>query len=166
VSQTCHLFLELLYLIECLNRYFTKPTLLSSTLPLIEETCNVEDALLPGLAVLDYTPSITVFVPSDSALLSGIQCNETLPEEDALKVLDAHTLKGVVAYSPLLVDGAFFRAAGGEEINISVSNGTKYANGAKIIREDIVIKNGVVHVVDRVRQVQPFCTNIFADLTV
>ena len=133
---------------------------------MIDETCNVADALLPGLTVLDYTPSVTVFITSDSALLSALQCNETLSEEHALKLLDAHTLKGVVAYSPLLVDGAFFRAAGGEEINISVSNGTKYANGAKIIREDIVIKNGVVHVVDRVSRVQPFCTNIFADLIV
>jgi uncharacterized surface protein with fasciclin (FAS1) repeats len=143
-----------------LDSYFTIPSLLSSTLLEIEETSDVADALLSGLAILDHTPSITVFVPSDSAILSALECSKTLSEEDALTLLGAHVVKGVVAYSPLLVDGAFFWAVGGEDISISVSNGTKYANYAKIIREDIVIKSGVVHVVDRVREVQPLCDHI------
>ena len=130
------------------------------TLPKIEETCDIADALLSNLATLDHTPSITVFIPSDSAILSALHCNKTLSQEDARTLLGAHAVKGVVAYSPLLVDGAFFRTVGGNDITISVSNGTKYANNAKIIREDIIIKNGVAHVVDQVRGVQPLCDRV------
>lgn len=56
-----------------------------------------------------------------------------------------------VAYSPSLVDGAFFKAANGEDITITVDrNGTKFANGVKIVQQDVIVENGVVHIIDGV----------------
>jgi uncharacterized surface protein with fasciclin (FAS1) repeats len=65
--------------------------------------------------------------------------------------MNAQSVRDFVAYSPSLVDGAFFKAGNGEDITITVkADGTKYANGIKIVRQDIIVENGVVHIVDGV----------------
>jgi uncharacterized surface protein with fasciclin (FAS1) repeats len=111
----------------------------------------VTGLLSRGLSAFDRVPSITVFVPSNSALLAKLQCAAVLSAGDARTLLNAQVVNNFVAYSPSLVDGAFFRAANGEDITITVKkDGSKYANGIKIIQEDIVVENGVVHIVDGV----------------
>ena len=39
----------------------------------------------------------------------------------------------------------------GEDINISVTDGTAYANSASIISTDVLLNNGVMHVVASIR---------------
>ncbi len=43
-------------------------------------------------------------------------------------------------------EGGYFYGNGSE---VQVVNGTIYVNGSMIIRSDILVRNGVVHVIDR-----------------
>ena len=59
-----------------------------------------------------------------------------------------HILDGVVAYSPLLTDGASFPTLQGERVHVTVADGDIYINAAKVIQRDFLTSNGVMHVLD------------------
>jgi uncharacterized surface protein with fasciclin (FAS1) repeats len=125
--------------------------LLSSTLQTIGGTNLFANATASSVSAFDFVPSITAFIPSDSAFATALRCSQgSNATINALALLGANIVEGFVAYSPLLVDGAFFQSINGDDITVLVSNGTKYVNGARIVQEDIVIQNGVVHIVDQV----------------
>jgi len=124
---------------------------LSSTLQAIDGTGQFANETGSSISAYDFVPSITAFIPSDSALASALQCGQgSTATVNRLALLGANIVAGSVIYSPLLADGAFFRSVNGEDITVLVKNGTKYVNGARIVQEDIVIQNGVVHIVDGV----------------
>jgi hypothetical protein len=134
-----------------LDSFFTKPSLLSSTLRSINGTSQFANATGSSISAFDFVPSITAFVSSDSAFATALRCGQgSVATINPLALLGANIVAGSVVYSPLLVDGAFFRSVNGEEITVSVNNGTKYVNGAPVVQEDIIIQNGVVHIVDGV----------------
>jgi uncharacterized surface protein with fasciclin (FAS1) repeats len=98
---------------------------------------------------LDYIPEITVFVPSDSAILTALACSSG--EIDTDRLLRAHAIVGFSGYSPLLVEGAQFHAQDGTLIDVTTDySGAVFVNHARVVKSDIVIKNGVVHIIDRV----------------
>lgn len=105
--------------------------------------------LINGFRAYDNVPSSTFFIPSDAALAKS--CSYTLVPGQARSLINAQLVKGFVAYSPALVDGAFFKSGNGEDITITVkADGTKYANNIKIVQQDIIVENGVVHIIDGV----------------
>jgi hypothetical protein len=54
----------------------------------------------------------------------------------------------------VLVDGAKFKAKGGGSVT---GDGTIFVNGdSKVVRTDLVVTNGVVHIIDKVRHATPF----------
>jgi len=72
--------------------------------------------------------------------------------------MNAQSVRDFVAYSPSLVDGAFFKAGNGEDITITVTaDGVKFANGIQIVQQDIIVENGVVHIIDGVSRSLQSC---------
>ncbi|KAK5019021.1 hypothetical protein LTR60_000443, partial [Cryomyces antarcticus] len=51
------------------------------------------------------------------------------------------------AYSSLLKDGSTFQTIQGNNVTITVENGSTYVNDAKIIDRDFLTSNGVIHVI-------------------
>jgi uncharacterized surface protein with fasciclin (FAS1) repeats len=99
---------------------------------------------------LDFTPEITVFLPSDSAIITGLACNQN-QTLDIARLLRAHVVSGFTAYSPSLVEGLQIRTQDGSFLDITTDpKGAIFVNKARVIKSDIIIKNGVVHVIDRV----------------
>ncbi|KAI9062255.1 FAS1 domain-containing protein [Trametes sanguinea] len=97
----------------------------------------------------------TFFAPNTSAIqdassaLSGLQSNTT-----ALQALfQNHIINGTTVYSPLLA-GQNYTSAAGEPLSFSF-NGTGHfvTSGnvtAQIVQPDVLLPNGVIHVIDRV----------------
>ncbi|KAF8243421.1 hypothetical protein K440DRAFT_637378 [Wilcoxina mikolae CBS 423.85] len=86
---------------------------------------------------LDDCPGITVFAP----LNPSKDCN-----------VKARVVFDFTAYSPDLVPGASFEAASGANLTISKGpDGSLCVNGEKIVKSDVLVKNGVVHFVDNVK---------------
>lgn len=57
-------------------------------------------------------------------------------------------LKGAVGYSSGLKNGTKLPTVNGAEVTITINNGNVFVNGAKVIIPDVLVSNGVVHVID------------------
>jgi uncharacterized surface protein with fasciclin (FAS1) repeats len=67
--------------------------------------------------------------------------------EDLTSVLNYHVVQGKVLYSQLIGEGSEVTAEGGS-LNFRVENGGLFVNGARVVASDVLVGNGVVHVVD------------------
>jgi transforming growth factor-beta-induced protein len=86
-----------------------------------------------------------VFAPTDAAF----DALGTAPTGDALKnVLLYHVVMGAVGSGDLKA-GAVPTLLSGKNLTIDLSGGVK-VNGANVTMANIVTKNGVIHVVDKV----------------
>ncbi|GAP86573.2 putative beta-ig-h3 fasciclin protein [Rosellinia necatrix] len=135
-------------LIHITDSYFTLPQSLSSTSQVTGQvgfSGLLTDSDMGG--ALDATSSVTVFIPSNAAFAAAAAANAT--GAPAPELLSGHVVAGDVKYLPDLVDGSFLRAQTGEVLAVSVRDGIYYVNGARITQANLVIANGVAHVVDK-----------------
>ena len=92
---------------------------------------------------------LTVFAPSDAAF-DGLTVDALLNDTDLLtEVLQYHVVSGA-AFAGDLSDGQTLTTLQGDELNVSISDGTVRINGATVTSADIEAENGVVHVIDGV----------------
>ena len=58
-------------------------------------------------------------------------------------------VNGTVGYSSTLMNNTQLTAMNGEKLTITTMNGTYFVNSAKVLIPDILVANGVVHVIDK-----------------
>uniref|UniRef100_A0A8H7KDL8 FAS1 domain-containing protein n=1 Tax=Bionectria ochroleuca TaxID=29856 RepID=A0A8H7KDL8_BIOOC len=98
---------------------------------------------------LDEATNITVFAPLNQGFADIANILQNLSSSDLSTVLQYHVLEGVVAYSTDFQNGTL-ETAGGETLNVTVLGSDIYVDSAKVVQPDVLIANGVVHVIDRV----------------
>ncbi|KAI1102226.1 FAS1 domain-containing protein [Jackrogersella minutella] len=137
-------------IIHITDSYFTMPESLSSTSKATGQTA------FAGLIsssnsteTLDNTHSITVFLPSNAAISAS---NSTLP---ASQLVSDHVVAGTVSYLPDLKDGDVLTTQRGDTLAISIRGGRYYVNGGLITQANLVLDNGVAHVVNKVLSPTP-----------
>lgn len=96
----------------------------------------------------------TVFAPTNAAfekLPAGTVDNLVKPEnkEKLSGILTYHVVSGNVKASDLS-DGQVVKTINGQELKVTIKDGTVMINGAKVTAADLKGSNGVVHVVDSV----------------
>lgn len=96
----------------------------------------------------------TVFAPINAAFEAlGTDRLDVLldPANQALlqKLLTYHVVSGDIRAADL-TDGAMVATVEGTEVSIDLSGATPRVNGADIIATDIVVENGVIHLIDGV----------------
>ncbi|KAI1211235.1 FAS1 domain-containing protein [Annulohypoxylon truncatum] len=132
-------------LIHITDSYFTEPESLSSTAQFTGQTAFA--SLLSRsntTSTLQNTQSVTVFLPSNAAFSAS---NSSLP---AAQLVSNHVVAGSVAYLPDLKDGDVLKTQQGETLAISVRAGRYYVNGGLITQANLILENGVAHVVNKV----------------
>lgn len=110
-------------------------------------------------SLLDKTPSITVFIPSDAAFAAFAAAagnNQTQTPSQISSQLLAHLLVDQVLYLPLLVDGATYQTKAGTSITITVRGGRYFVNGVLIVQSNFILENGVAHILNNVRAHPPY----------
>jgi uncharacterized surface protein with fasciclin (FAS1) repeats len=99
--------------------------------------------------ILDV-PNVTYFIPNSAEALANatniIKVNGTSAELEAL--FEYHIVRDFLGYSPLLTNGTSLKTAQGENITITIQDGQMFVNSAKVIETDLIVANGVVHVLD------------------
>ncbi|KAI1653999.1 Fasciclin-domain-containing protein [Daldinia decipiens] len=105
-------------------------------------TANLTDSVVD-------TPNITIFAPNNDAFNAIGSIISNLTSDQLTNIVGYHVINGSVNYSAEL-QNTTLTAANGQDITITVVNGTVYANSAKITVPDILLENGVIHVVDQV----------------
>jgi transforming growth factor-beta-induced protein len=123
---------------------------------LTEETQTLVAAVVAGelVATLQGAGPFTVFAPVNSAFTAlGTDRLDVLldPANIALlqKVLTYHVIAGDIRAADL-TDGAVVPTVEGSDVTIDLSGATPKVNGANIIATDIVVENGVIHLIDAV----------------
>ncbi|KAG8680057.1 hypothetical protein FRC09_018514, partial [Ceratobasidium sp. 395] len=106
-------------------------------------------------APLEAAHGITIFAPSNAAFQEALAALGGQAQNASLisSVLANHVINGTSVYSTGLTSQSF-ASAGGQPFTFSTnSSGTYVTSGsasAQVIRADIPVKNGVVHLIDNV----------------
>jgi uncharacterized surface protein with fasciclin (FAS1) repeats len=128
----------------------------SFTLPeSLTDTANVNgQTAFTGLAssynlsdTLDNTPEITYFIPSNSAFAMQGATNGYSSIENLLL---GHMIPNFAGYLPSLTDGTTYRSQVGSQFTVTVRGTDYYINNAKVILGNVIVANGVAHVIDQV----------------
>lgn len=137
--------------IHVINRLLTLPQNISTTGVALNLTSAVGAITALNLTqTVDHTEDVTIFVP-DNAAFSAIgsvlnTTNTTLLTE----VLSYHVVAGSVLYSTNIMNGSNVTTLAGGNITLREVGGNVYVNNARVIRPNVLVANGVVHVIDRV----------------
>ncbi|KAL2783318.1 FAS1 domain-containing protein [Aspergillus keveii] len=137
-------------ILHIVSGQFTQPSPLLESLRAVSETTTLA-SYISSHASLESTNSITVFAPSNAALASIYGSDTTISESEATTLVDSHVVTGFAAYSPLLINGARFRTLDGVDVVVTTRpDGSILLNDdINVIKTDIVVQNGVVHIIDR-----------------
>lgn len=131
------------------NSFFTKPISLSATSNQTGNTQFASRLVRSNLTyLLDNTPSITAFIPSNAAFAAVGNCTQTSAQ--IASQLSNHIVTNHVLYLPRLVNGACYRTNSGNEITVTVKGSRYFINDAEISQPDLILKNGVAHIINKV----------------
>jgi len=137
--------------IHIINKVLTVPENVSTT---------AEQAGLSALAgaltkanlvePLDSMMNVTVFAPNNEAFQSIGSATAGLTIQELASILEYHVVNSTVGYSSTLTNGASLTALNGGKLTITIENGNVFVNSAKVITPNVLVSNGVVHVIDNV----------------
>lgn len=109
-------------------------------------------AALGRAGLLDQIESldqVTIFAPNDEAFRLVEKAIYGLSKADLAAVLKYHIVPNQITYSSGLKNGTTFKTLGDQEIKINVQR-RNFIQNARVLGNDVPIKNGVVHVIDQV----------------
>lgn len=95
------------------------------------------------------TPNATFFAPWNAGFQNLGPAISSMTSDELATIMDYHLLDQVV-YSTGLTNGSKFLTNQGENITILHSGNNVYINSAQLLQADILIANGILHVIDNV----------------
>ncbi|KAF2222241.1 FAS1 domain-containing protein [Elsinoe ampelina] len=94
--------------------------------------------------------NITVFAPSNAAFQNIASVLSNASTETISSVLTYHVVNSSVIFSTDLADGAQVPTLNGGSLTINQEGDNFFVNGALISLANVLVENGVVHVIDQV----------------
>jgi uncharacterized surface protein with fasciclin (FAS1) repeats len=102
-------------------------------------------------ADVDYLEDVTIFVPNNEAFAAIGSALPNLTTEQLTAILTYHVINGTVGYSDLLENGTQLTTLQGNNVTVTVEDDDDvFINGAKVVIPDVLVANGVIHVIDNV----------------
>lgn len=138
--------------IHVIDRFLVLPETISDTLTTANLT-SLRGALTNTdlLDAVDSMPDVTIFAPSTQAFQDIGSALGNLSAEDTTNILTYHVVNGTVGYSSGIENGTTLTALNGETLTITIGEeGRIFVNNARVIIADVLVANGVVHVIDEV----------------
>ena len=93
--------------------------------------------------------NITAFIPNNAAFQAISNLVSNLTAQDLVGILGYHLIPNITAYSTDLKN-ASLPTLGGANVTITVSGDDIFVNQAKVITPDVLVMEGVVHIIDAV----------------
>jgi transforming growth factor-beta-induced protein len=100
---------------------------------------------------VDMMKDVTIFAPSNAAFQAIGSATGALTEQELASILEYHIVNGTVGYSTLLSMGLTNQTIPtleGPGLKVQVTNNKVFVNGAQVEIADVLISNGVMHVVN------------------
>lgn len=98
---------------------------------------------------VDGLTDVTIFAPSNEAFEAIGSALPNLTTEDLTSILQYHVVQGTVGYSTLL-GNISLPTVQGTNVTITVIDDAVFVNSARVILADVLVANGVVHVINNV----------------
>lgn len=99
---------------------------------------------------MNTTPDVTIFAPTNQAFQNIGSALPGLSADDLTKILTYHVIAGTVGYSTRLANGTSIATVNGANVTITVDDDGIFVNNAEVVIADVLVANGVVHVIDQV----------------
>ncbi|KAJ9649372.1 hypothetical protein H2201_006590 [Coniosporium apollinis] len=95
--------------------------------------------------------NVTIFAPNNAAFQNIGSAVANLSTEELATILRYHVVVGQSPlYSSTLENGTTVTTLGGEDLTITLINGSVFVNSAEVATPDVLVAGGVVHVIDNV----------------
>ncbi|KAF2107850.1 Fasciclin domain-containing protein [Lophiotrema nucula] len=103
------------------------------------------------ISTVNETPDLTIFAPSNEAFQAIGSALANLSTTDLASILAYHVVNGTVGYSSGLENGTTLQTLNGANLTITIDgNGTVFVNAAEVVTPNVLVANGVVHIIDNV----------------
>lgn len=137
--------------VHIIDRVLTLPLNVSSTavaagLSAAVGALNASDLI----ETADTLPDTTFFIPNNEAFAAIGSALPNISQEMLSSLLQYHVVNGSVFYSTDLADTPSLRTAAGPNLTITIEGENVFVNGAEVVIPDVLVANGVVHVIDNV----------------
>ncbi|KAJ4994129.1 fasciclin domain-containing protein [Stagonosporopsis vannaccii] len=138
--------------IHVIDRFLVLPETVSNTLTTANLTglrgaLNATDLL----EAVDTTPDVTIFAPTTEAFANIGSLLANASTEDIASILTYHVVNGTVGYSSGIENGTVLTTLNGANLTITIGDeGRIFVNSARVTIADVLVANGVVHVIDEV----------------
>lgn len=100
---------------------------------------------------LNITPDLTIFAPNNDAFQALGSSLSTLSIADITSLLNYHVVNSTtVGYSTNLKNGTVLKTRQGGKITVTFASNSLFVNSARVLQQDILLSNGVLHVIDNV----------------
>lgn len=96
---------------------------------------------------LDLVPDLTLFVPTNEAFdaIGSVLAGASL--DTVAEILQYHAVTGSVVFSGDVTNTSI-PSVQGNDLTLSVVDGSVFVNSAKVVIPNIILSNGVAHVID------------------
>lgn len=91
--------------------------------------------------------NLTIFAPNNDAFKAIGSAFANASQETLQTVLQYHAIAGSVVFSPQITNTSV-QTLQGNNINLTVIDGTVFVNSAKVVLPNVILSNGVLHVID------------------
>lgn len=98
------------------------------------------------LSAVDSTPNITVFAPTDAAFTAIADTVKGLNTDRLASILEYHVVPALGYSSALKTES--LPTLEGQQVNVVVDGSSVKVNNANVVMADVIVGNGVVHVID------------------
>lgn len=92
---------------------------------------------------------MTILAPTNGAFAAIANLVGTLSTQQLTAILTYHVVNGTVGYSTALSNGATLTTLQGGMLRVTVNGANIFINSAKVVTPDVLVSNGVVHVIDK-----------------
>jgi uncharacterized surface protein with fasciclin (FAS1) repeats len=99
---------------------------------------------------LNELTEVTIFVPNNEAFQKIAATTSNLLPADLVGILQYHVIHGIVGYSTVLSNTSI-PSLNVQDLQITVTDdGAVFVNSARVVNADLLVENGVLHVIDEV----------------
>ncbi|KAH8657213.1 FAS1 domain-containing protein [Tricladium varicosporioides] len=99
--------------------------------------------------VLNNLANVTCLAPLNSAFLSSGSPEANLNSSLLADALKFHTLP-IAMYSTEIKDGLVVTSVGGQQVKVTVKDGTTWFNDARVVQKNVITNNGVIQILDKI----------------
>lgn len=104
------------------------------------------------VSTVDGLSDATIFAPTNEAFGAIANLAANISPQELAAILQYHVVQGTVGYSTTLTNTACHpdrRRRERDCVRIIVVNGTVFVNSAGVVMADVLVSNGIVHVIDK-----------------